>query len=162
MKRHVKSFVKGAQGGAFMDGELVPTPADVMAKATKMLRRVVVLQLVWFLCFASGCVLMVWTAWKNTHLPALCTLAVTIGRSEPVKCAHHSYLLPVILLAGGIVGLLVTGYVATRLAVKYLGAGAMAFLRGGRRFMGPTSPPAGGQDMGGLPGRAGGLPPGGG
>src|SRR5271165_6741328 len=105
MKRHVKSFVKGAQGGAFMDGELVPTPADVMVKATKMLRRVVLLQIVWFLCFAAGGVLMVWTAWKNTHLPALCALPVTSGRYGPM-CAHHSYLLPVILLAVGIVGLL--------------------------------------------------------
>jgi hypothetical protein len=77
------------------------------------------------------------------------------------SCAHHSYLLPVILVLIGIVGLLVTGYVATRLAVKYLGAGAAAFLRSGRLFMGPMGPRPGGPDMGGgFPGQTGHMPPG--
>ena len=62
--------------------------------------------------------------------------AATLG------CELHSYLLAVVLILGGIAALLVTGYVATRLAVKYLGAGAMAFFRGGRRSVGPTGPPA--------------------
>jgi hypothetical protein len=74
--------------------------------------------------------------------------------------------LPVTLLVVGILGLIVTGYVATRLAVKYLGAGATAFLRSGRRFMGPMGPRGGGQNIGGgfpgggFPGGAGGgMPP---
>jgi hypothetical protein len=67
----------------------------------------------------------------------------------------------VLLVLVGIAGLFVTGYVATRLAVKYLGAGAAAFLRSGRRFMGPMDPRAGGQNMGGgFPGSTGGMPPG--
>ena len=57
-----------------------------------------------------------------------------------------------LLVLVGIAGLLVTGYVATRLAVKYLGAGAAAFLRGGRRLHGP-----GGLVPGRRPGPDGGL-----
>jgi len=37
-----------------MGSEVVPTPADVMAKATRMLKRVMLLQMVWFLCFFAG------------------------------------------------------------------------------------------------------------
>jgi hypothetical protein len=142
MKRHVGSFVKGARGAAGVAGagggdqmssQLLATPADVMAKATRMLQRVMSLQLVWFLCFSAGGTLGVWAAWKNTHLPAVCSS----GAGTAAACAHHSYLVPVILLVVGIAGMLVTGYVATRLAVKYLGAGAVVFLREGRRRMGP-------------------------
>jgi len=60
MKRHVRSFVKGATGGrASMGSELLPTPAEVMAKATKMLQRVMLLQVVWFVCFVAGGLLTV-------------------------------------------------------------------------------------------------------
>ena len=147
-----------------MGSELVPTPQDVMAKATKMLQRVMSLQLVWFFCFAAGGVLGVWTAWKNGHLPAVCT-GSSVGTSSAsgnpllAGCTHHSYLLPVTLLLLGIVGLIVTGYVATRLAFKYLGAGAVAFLRQGRRRMGPMGPRTGGENMGGFPGSPTGMPP---
>jgi hypothetical protein len=158
-----------------MGSQLVETPAEMMAKATRMLRRVMFLQMVWFACFVAGGLLLVWTAWKNHHLPAVCS-----GRAGPavakagtvaaatLGCELHSYLLAVVLILGGIAALLVTGYVATRLAVRYLGSGAMAFLRGGRRSVGPTGP-RGGQGMdGGFPGstrspRPGfksGLPPG--
>jgi hypothetical protein len=159
MKRHVASFVKGVtEGRDQMSSELVPTPADVMAKATKMLQRVMTLQVVWFLCFFAGGVLGVLAAWKNTHLPALCSASGS--GSLPADCAHHSYLVPVLLLLVGIVGMLVTGYVATRLAVKYLGAGAVAFLRQGRRRMGPMGNRMGPQSTGGgFPGSAGGMPP---
>jgi hypothetical protein len=123
-----------------MGSELVPTPADVMAKATKMLRRVMSLQIVWFLSFFAGGAVGIWTAWKNTHLPASC---VDLQGGPLVGtlpgCTHHSYVLPVVLLVVGIVGMMVTGYVATRLALKYLGAGAVAFLRQGRRRAGPMS-----------------------
>src|ERR1035441_6527025 len=110
-----------------MGSEVVPTPADVMAKATRMLKRVMLLQMVWFLCFFAGGVLMVWTAWRNTHLPATCTSGVRATASVIASCEHHSYHWPVLLVLVGIAGLFVTGYVATRLAVKYLGAGATAF-----------------------------------
>lgn len=138
-----------------MGSEVVVTPGDVMAKATRMLKRVMALQMVWFLCFLAGGVLMIWTAWKNTHRPSSCP-----SGSAPLSlveaCTHHSYLWPVILVLIAIAGLLGTGYVATRLAVKYLGAGAAAFLRSGRKFMGPTGPRPGG---GGFPDRTGGMPP---
>jgi hypothetical protein len=149
-----------------MDNELVSTPTDVMAKASKMLQRVMLAQLVWFLCFAAGGVLGVWSAWKNGNLPSFCSLAG--NQREPAgvinqylaSCAHHSYVLPVTLLVVGIVGLMVTGYVATRLAFKYLGAGAVAFLRQGRRRMGPMGPRMGAQNMGGgFPGGPTGMPP---
>jgi len=160
MKRLVASFVKGVtKGGDGMSSELVPTPGDVMAKATKMLQRVMALQVVWFLCFFAGGVLGVWAAWKNTHLPALCSASGS-GALPAGGCAHHSYIVPVLLLVLGIVGMLVTGYVATRLAVKYLGAGAVAFLRQGRGRMGPMGTRMGRQNMGGgFPGSAGGMPP---
>jgi hypothetical protein len=160
MKRHVRSFVKGATGGrASMGSELLPTPAEVMAKATKMLQRVMLLQVVWFACFVAGSLLTVWTAWKNTHLPVACTSGVHATVSVIESCQHHSYLLAVLLVLVGVGGLLVTGYAATRLAVRYLGAGATAFLRSGRRFMGPMGPRTGGPDMGGgFPGRTGGMP----
>ncbi len=165
MKRHVRSFVKGATGEASWTGaELVPTPADVMAKATRMLQRVMSLQLVWFLCFSVGGVLAVWTAWKNTHLPASCTVLNPLlqhaSSTTAADCAKHSYLWPLVLMLVGITGLLVTGYVATRLAVKYLGAGAAAFLRSGRRFVGPMGPKMSAQNMGAwFPGSSGGVPP---
>jgi hypothetical protein len=147
-----------------MDSGLVPTPADVMAKATKTLRRVMSLQIIWFLCFAAGGALGVWTAWKNGDLPAICSGAsqarvpASAIQLYLAGCAHHSYLWPVILLVVGVVGLMVTGYVASRLAFKYLGAGAAAFLRQGRRRMGPRT---GGQNNGGgFPGAPPGMPPG--
>jgi hypothetical protein len=156
-----------------MDDGLVATPADVVAKATKTLRRVMSLQIVWFLCFVTGGALAVWTAWKNSNLPAACAAVASQGRASTsviqlylADCAHRSYLWPVILLVVGVVGLVVTGYVATRLAFKYLGAGAAAFLRQSRRR---TGPPRGGQNTGGgfpadpagmPPGFDGGLPPG--
>ena len=151
-----------------MGSELVPTPAEVMAKATKMLQRVMLLQVVWFACFMAGGLLTIWTAWKNTHLPAACTahLVPSATSGAIAGCGHHSYHWPVLLVLVGIVGLFVTGYVATRLAVKYLGAGAAAFLRSGRRFVGPMGPRAGDRDMGdqdmggGFPGSTGGIPPG--
>ncbi|MGA3352880.1 MAG: hypothetical protein ABSD85_06800 [Acidimicrobiales bacterium] len=153
-----------------MGSEVVQTPSEVMAKATRMLKRVMLLQMVWFGCFLTGGVLVLWTAWKNTHLPASCPSPGGPPQTAPLSviesCQHHSYLLAVVLVLIGIAGLFVTGYVATRLAVKYLGAGAAAFLRGGRRFMGPMGPRPGGPDMGGgFPGSGGmqgfnpGLPP---
>jgi hypothetical protein len=144
-----------------MGSEVVETPADVMAKATRMLKRIMLVQMAWFLCFFAGGVLTVWTAWKNTHLPATCTSGVRATVSVIASCEHHSYHWPVLLVLVGIIGLFMTGYVATRLAVKYLGAGAAAFLRSGHRFMGPTGPHTGGQNMGGgFPGSTGGMPPG--
>ena len=159
LDRHLRSFVKGATGtGSASDGALLATPAQVKARATKTLKRILLLQLVWFGCFLAGGVLVLETAWHNNHLPASCSApraaAATAG------CLHHSFLWPALLILLGIAGLLVTGYVATRLAVKYLGAGAVAFLRGGRGFMGPMATPDG-QDMGsGFPGSTGGTPPG--
>jgi hypothetical protein len=159
LDRHLRSFMKGATGETPAIGsEIVQTPADVMAKATRMLKRVMLAQMGWFLCFLAGGVLMVRTAWKNTHMPAVCRAGSPISSAA---CAHHSYLLAVVLVLVGITGLLVTGYVATRLAVKYLGAGAAAFLRSGRLFMGPMGPrPGGGGPAGGFPGQPGGMPPG--
>jgi hypothetical protein len=154
-----------------MGSELVETPAEVMAKATRMLKRVMSLQVVWFVCFLGGGLVTLRAAWKNTHLPAACNGQGGTARASSVVaavtagCAHHSYLVGVILVLVGIAGLLVTGYVATRLAVRYLGAGAMAFLRSGRSFVGPMGPRRGAQDAGGFPGSPGGslnvgLPPG--
>ncbi len=163
MKRHVNSFVKGAMGGRASTGsEVLATPAEVMSKATRMLQRVMVLQVVWFVCFVAGGLLTVWTTWKNTHLPSACAGHVVRGGTALASgCGHHSYLWPVLLVLIGIIGLLATGYVATRLAVKYLGAGAAAFLRSGRRFVGPMGPRAGTQDMGeGFPDSTGGSAPG--
>ncbi|MGD0944397.1 MAG: hypothetical protein ABR972_09010 [Acidimicrobiales bacterium] len=166
LDRHLRSFGEGATGGrAVMGSEVVQTPADVMAKATRMLKRIMLLQMVWFLCFLAGGVLTVWTAWKNAHRPSACPRGSGPSQTAPLSviesCAHHSYLLPVVLVLIGVGGLLVTGYVATRLAVNYLGAGAAAFLRSGRLFMGPMGPRPGGQDMGGgFPGQTGGMPPG--
>ena len=150
LDRHLRSFVKGATTGRYVVGsEVVPTPSDVMAKATRMLKRVMLLQMVWFLCFFVGGVLMVWTAWKNTHLPAACSTGTRATASVLASCLHHSYSWPVLLVLVGVAGLFVTGYVATRLAVKYLGAGAAAFLRNGRRFAGAADLRVNGQSMGG-------------
>jgi hypothetical protein len=141
--------------------EVVETPAEILAKATMMLKRVMSLQVVWFVCFLVGGLLTLRAAWKNAHLPAACqsqgdvTKAASVVAAVTAGCEHHSYMLGVILVLVGIVGLLVTGYVATRLAVRYLGAGAMAFLRGGRSFVGPMGPRRGAQDTGGFPGSLG-------
>ncbi|MGD0439375.1 MAG: hypothetical protein ABSB52_01995 [Acidimicrobiales bacterium] len=141
-----------------MGSQVLPTPAEVMAKATKMLQRVMLLQVLWFACFMAGGLWTIWTAWKNTHLPAYCSDRVRAGAAAMAACSHHSYGGPVILVLVGIVGLFVTGYVATRLAVRYLGAGAAAFLRGGRRFVGPMGPRGGAEYMGGgFPGSSGGM-----
>jgi len=162
MKRHLRSFVKGArEAGNHVGADQVPTPADVMSKATRMLKRVLLLQLLWFLCFGTGGVLVLWTAYENHHLPAFCSVPASrlqVGTSSAAVCAHHSYLWPLLLIVVGIAGLLVTGYVATRLAVRYLGTGAAALLRQGRWRMGATEQNFGGQNFGGQ--NFGGLPPG--
>jgi hypothetical protein len=77
--------------------------------------------------------------------------APSLAAAVTAGCEHHSYLLGVVLVLVGVTGLLVTGYVATRLAVRYLGAGAVAFLRGGRR-MSPMGPRRGPGNAGGFPG----------
>jgi hypothetical protein len=164
LDRHLRSFAKGAaSGGPGVSGQVVQTPAEVMAKARGMLKSVLLVQVVWFLCFIAGGVMLVWTAWENTHRPAVCPGAVRLAPGVIASCAHDSYLWPVLLILVGIVGLLVTGYVATRLAVKYLGAGAMAFLRGGRFFTGPMDQRpgyTGAQDVnGGLPDPSGDMSP---
>jgi hypothetical protein len=162
MNRHLRSFARGATGSPVAGGEVLATPADVMAKATRMLKRVLWLQLAWFLCFVAGGVLILRTAWENAHRPAACSSGVRVSPSVLASCLrHHSYEWPVLLVLIGMAGLLVTGYVATRLAVRYLGAGAAAFLRGGRRFMGPMGRyPGGSGPDGGSPGSGGGAPPG--
>jgi len=120
-----------------MGSEVVPTPADVMAKATRMLKRVMLLQMVWFLCFFRGR-RRDGVDGLEEHAPAR-----HVHERGAGHCVGDRELrAPLVPLAGalvlvGIAGLFVTGYVATRLAVKYLGAGAAAFLRSGRRFMGP-------------------------
>ena len=141
-----------------MGSQVLPTPAEVMAKATRMLQRVMALQVLWFVCFMAGGLWTIWTAWKNTHLPAECSGHGPASAAVVAGCGHHSYHWPVLLVLVGIIGLFVTGYVATRLAVRYLGAGAAAFLRSGRRFMGPMGPRPGGENMtGGFPGYGGGV-----
>ena len=160
LDRHLRSFVKGAEGaGTPARGELLPTPAEVKIEAVKTLKRILLLQLVWFGCFLAGGVLVLQTAWHNNHLPAACNSL----HGPPIpSCGHQFYLWPLLLILLGIAGLVVTGYVATRLAVKYLGAGAVAFLRGGRGYMGPMGPRQAGQNMGGggFPRSSGGDPPG--
>jgi len=162
LDRHLRSFMKGATGaGTSAGGELLPTPAEVKARAVKTLKRVLLLQLVWFGCFLAGGVLVLQTAWHNSHLSVSCNGLRGAAVVSTSGCEHHSYLWPLLLMLLGIAGLLVTGYVATRLAVKYLGAGAVAFLRGGRSYMGPMGPRPGGQDTsGGFPRTSGGAPPG--
>jgi hypothetical protein len=133
-----------------MGSGIVPSPSEVMTKATRMLKRIMLLQMVWFLCFVAGGAMVLRTAWENNHLPARCTAGSLPQRAGVIaSCAHHSYLLAVPLVLIGIAGLFLTGYVATRLAVRYLGEGAAAFLRGGRRFMGPMGPRTAGPNMGG-------------
>lgn len=107
LRRHAKSFVKGATtGSAAGDAAQPADPAAVLAKATRMIRRVMALQLVWFVMCIAGALM----------------LLVDLVRGG-------SLALPALFFLGGFVGLCVTGYIATRLAAKYLGAGANAFLR---------------------------------
>ena len=158
LRRHAKSFVKGATGtspGKVPGGtaaqisaasaQPVATPTEVLDKAKRMIRRVMALQVVWFaMCAAGG-------------------LTIVISLFRGSSAAYG-----VLLLFVGIVGIVVTGYVTTRLAAKYLGAGATAFLRSqsraGRRYGatdgGPPGPGSsdGRGDRGGPPGM---LPPGG-
>jgi len=161
LDRHLRSFVKGAGAATAAGGELLPTPAEVKTRAIKILKRILLLQLVWFGCFLAGSVLVLETAWHNNHLPAACNSLRGPAIVPMSGCERHSYLWPLLLVLLGIVGLLLTGYVATRLAVKYLGAGAVAFLRGGPSYMGPMGPRPGGHDMsGGFPRSSERAPPG--
>jgi hypothetical protein len=131
-----------------MGSELVSTPADVMARATKMLQRSMLLQRLWFVCFFGGGVMIVVTAWRNKHLPAVCKGIV--HRTGPLLaiCASHPYHVWVIVTLVGVGGMLLTGFVTTRLAVEYFGEGARAFLRQGRSFVGPLGPLVRGKDPG--------------
>jgi len=111
LRRHAKSFVKGATGStsgtvAGAIAQPVGTPSEVLAKATRMLRRAMALQLAWFVLFIAGGVMTLWSAWES-----------------------HSLLVPLLLLAIGTTGTIVTAYVTTRVAAKYLGAGANAVVR---------------------------------
>ena len=166
--RHLRSFVKGATGGHAAGGgagraEVVPTPSEVMAKATAMLHRILAVQFVWFLMFCTGVVLALWSAWENGHETRCVVSSVPAGGTVAATCGQqHAYWLPIVLMLFGIGALLVTGYVATRLAVRYLGAGAAALLQGaGRRSR--WAPGAGRQRPGGSDAIGGpvGSPPGG-
>jgi len=60
--------------------------------------------------FFVGGVLVVWTAWKNGHLPATLHECGQGHRlTLAASCEHHSYHWPVLLVLVGIAGLLVTG-----------------------------------------------------
>lgn len=157
-ERHMRSFFRGVTGGPSSGTRVVATTAEVRARATRALKRILWLQVAWFLCFVAGGVLVLKTAWDNAHLPAACSSAHSALKST-AACAHHSYSWPLLLLLLGIAALLVTGYVATRLAVRYLGEGAAAFLFGGQRFRRPVDFGQGGAASPG-PGQLGGPAPG--
>jgi hypothetical protein len=132
-----------------MTSEVMPTASELVAKARRNLGRLMLLQIVWFLCFVGGGVFLIWTFWKNSSLPGYCSGGFAGSVLVPASaCVHQSYLWPVVLMGLGIVGLMATGYVATRLAFRYLGQSAVAFLRGGRR----QHTTMGGPGMGGFPG----------
>ena len=138
-----------------MGSEVVVTPGDVMAKATRMLKRVMALQMVWFLCFLAGGVLMIWTAWKNTHRPSSCPS----GSAPLVAC--RGLRAPLVPLAGDpgahrhrrAARDRVRGDTSRRQVPGRRGGGLLAERA---QFMGPTGPRPGG---GGFPDRTGGMPP---
>lgn len=147
----MRSFLRGVRGRPASGTRVMATAAEVKARAVRVLKRILWLQVAWFLCFVAGGVLVIRTAWDNAHLPSVCA-AADAARRTAATCAHHSYSWPVLLLLLGIVGLLVTGYVATRLAVRYLGEGTAAFLFGSRRFQRPADFGRGGPGGPGGPG----------
>ena len=148
---------------------LVPTPAEVMAKATRMLKRVMLLQIGVVPCFLAGGLL---TSGRRGRTRTCPPSALQLGprpRDAAAGCEHHSYHWPVLLVLVGIVGLFVTGYVATRLAVRVprrRGGGLLAERTPLHGTDGPACTGLGDRDMGdqdmggGFPGSAGGMPPG--
>jgi len=140
-----------------MGSEVLPTPSDVMAKATRMLKRVMLLQ----------------TAWSCAFSLVACSWCGRRGRTASARHLHEwgqghrdvgrELRAPLVPLAGApgpgrdrwAFGDRVRGD-ASR--VRYLGAGAAASY--GTAAVSPDDGPrAGGQDMGGgFPGSA--MPPG--
>ena len=132
--------------------------AETVARVTKIIGRMLVLNIVWFLCFAAGALWTVFTFAHNSSGSLSCT-----GLSS--SCGHDSYVLPVALLLVGFLGMPITAVVATRLAIKHVGLGAMAFMRARRTNTAGAPWPGGavglpGAMPGGPPGFVGGMPPG--
>ncbi|MGN6472195.1 MAG: hypothetical protein ACTHK4_00920 [Mycobacteriales bacterium] len=107
-------------------------------------------QAVFFLLFAAGGAVTIWTASRNGNNSVSCVNAFGMSCGH-----HHSYALGITMLVIGLVGLVITVAVGQRLAVG-LGLGALAVYQR-RRMSGdgalamPTAPGAQADWVGGQP-----------
>ena len=122
------------------------------------LRLLIPLQLVTFVIFVAGGVLLILAFAQNSQ-PSVGCLRGDASRCEPPS----SYLVPLALLAFGILGLIGVTSLASYLGLKAGPNGAVSlFSRGHRRGQNPTSvqPPGTASPLAAeLPGSAGGPPP---
>lgn len=108
-------------------------PQDVLdqaARAGRRIRRLLLLQLVWFVVFVIGGIDLVVTLVRNGSSELTHCGGALVGSSNCGGHAHHSYAWPVGLLALGIVGFILNGYFMAWLGRRYLG-------RASRFFAGP-------------------------
>ena len=82
-----------------MGSGIVPSPSEVMTKATRMLKRIMLLQMVCVLCFVAGGAMVLRTAWENNHLA--CALH---GRQLASEGGCHRELRTPLLSFGGASG----------------------------------------------------------
>ncbi len=114
--------------------EAVAAQAKVdVAGAVRFARWILVVEVGWMLTFAAGGVLAVWTNSQNGSSQVSCLTQTTLvpfsTSLPPISCGHHGYVLPIVLIAVGWLGFLVTALIASTWAAKRYGVGIVAGMR---------------------------------
>jgi hypothetical protein len=135
-----------AANGQQMDEALV-------ARAVRAFRVVAVIQLPFFVMFGVGGFLLVYDFGKQSQ-PAFGSCGGT------PFCSSPSLAVPIVLIAVGFFGMIITMVVATQWAIRTLGVGAIAYLRRRRRMGAAGGMETGVMGMDGPPSWPGGMPPG--
>ena len=99
-------------------------PQDVLdqtARAGRRIRRLLLLQLLWFVLFIVGGIDLLVTLLRNGGSELTHCGGAIVGSGSCGGHAHHSYVTPVALLSVGFVGFIANGYFMAWLGRRYLG-----------------------------------------
>jgi hypothetical protein len=113
----------------FPPGSVPPEVLEQAARAGRRIRRLLILQLAWFVVFIIGGIDLVVTLLRNGGSELTHCGAAIVGSSSCGGHAHHSYSVPVGLLLLGVAGFIANGYLMAWLGRRYLGR-ASRFLAG--------------------------------
>jgi hypothetical protein len=152
--------IKGSWGGTVNSadpGGPTQVSPEAVRRATKWLAWLSTLQFLWLLVFVAGGGLLVWTAERNGQQDV--SGCGGLGAFGPSPCVHHhSYVLPLVVLAAGLLGFVVNAAIAAQVSIRYLGYGAMRYIARRRRNRFDSSSSGAFTGFPGL--NDGGLPPG--